>query len=301
MALVFSWERSERVAYLLAAVAVLVVGIQFHTLAVFGAFMVFFPDSVRGDLNKFLLGMLAFALIVAGFFGVDHWIATQYPSDREVASEGEGIGGPKAGDAIPALGILIPALAAIAATAVAAFLVRHVKGRVAAISSGALLALGLLAQAAFSYHLALLLIVAGLVVAIRARGISFQRVLILAAVSGVIAAVQIYILHSNGVESTRQLFGALAGRPSVWPFITIADYSIVAALVVALAVVVGVWQLARRRPILDFLLLMVLGVWLPLVIIGVFKWSISASIHGSPDFPAAARRVCGGSVVLAAT
>ena len=41
MALIFAWERSGRVGYLAAAVVTLLVGIQFHTLAIFAAFLVF--------------------------------------------------------------------------------------------------------------------------------------------------------------------------------------------------------------------------------------------------------------------
>ena len=49
MSLVFAWERTSRLGYLLAAVAVMLVGLQFHTLAVFAAFIVLIPGLLRGD------------------------------------------------------------------------------------------------------------------------------------------------------------------------------------------------------------------------------------------------------------
>ena len=283
--LLFKWEKTDQHLYLVAAVAVLAVGIQFHTLAVFAAFMVFFPALVRGERHKFLLGMVAFALIVASYFGVDQWVVSHYPETREVGGGDGGAHGPKAANAIPALGVIGVAIAAVVATAVAAFLVRYVKGRVASNVAGALLALGLLAQAAFSYHAAVLLIAAGLVVAFRHGEVGISRLLFLGLVSGVIATVQIYVLHDNGVGSLRQMIGALTGRPSVWPMLAIAEYSRAAALVLGAAVVAGVWRLAKRRPLPDFLLLMVLGVWLPLLLVGLFAWSVPLRYTAAQVFP----------------
>jgi hypothetical protein len=66
----------------------------------------------------------------------------------------------------------------------------------------------------------------------------------------------------------------MTGRPSLWPLITVAGYSFGAAFLLAAGVAVAVWRLAKGRPIPDFLLLMVLGVWVPLLLIGIFKWAV---------------------------
>jgi hypothetical protein len=274
MILLFRWERTDNVAYLAAAVLTLIVGIQFHTLAVFAAFMALFPGLARGELHKVLLGGAAFALIVAGFLGIDHWIGAQYPAADEVHSEGSGSTGAKAAAAIPQVALWMFAVAAVVAAAVATFTVRLVRERIAAIAAAALISLGLLAQVAFSYHLAALLMAAGAIVAARNGQLTLRRILPLAIVCVGLAAGQFYALHANGVESPRQILGAMTGWPSVWPDFAIAEYSAAAAVLVAAGIVAGLWQLARRKAVPDFLLFTVLAVWVPLLLIGLFLWNV---------------------------
>jgi hypothetical protein len=274
MMLLFAWERTDRVVYLAAAVAVLMVGMQFHTLAVFAAFMALYPGIVRGELHKVLLGGVAFAAIVAGFVSVDHWIGSHYPDAGDVQGDDGGAGGPQAGEAIPRLGLILLALAATAAAAVSTFMVSTVAPRIPAIAAGVLIALGLLAQFAYWYHSGIVLIAAGIVVALRYGTIGPTRLIALASICAVIAAIQLYLLNAGGVGSLRQMLGAMTGRPSVWPLITVAQYSLGAALLLAAGVVVAAWRLAKGRQIPDFMLFMVLAVWVPLLLIGVFKWSV---------------------------
>jgi hypothetical protein len=138
-----------------------------------------------------------------------------------------------------------------------------------------LIALGLLAQVAFSYHLAALLMIAGAIIAMRAGQLTVARVLPLAIVSAALLAGQFYLLHSKGVTSIQQIAGAMLGWPSVWPQIAVAHYSILAGLLAGLALVAGLWCLARRQPVPDFVLLIVLGVWVPLIAIGLFRWNVA--------------------------
>jgi hypothetical protein len=275
MVLLFEWERSDRVRYLVAAVAVLVVGIHFHTLAVFAAFMTFYPGLVRGEWSKVLLGGVAFAVIVAGFAGMNHFIAEQYPDASETAGgEDGGSSGARAAAAIPQLGLWFYAAALVVAAALASIAARRVTGVLAAVLTGGALALGLFAQVAFSYHIAFLLIATGLIIGKRYGTVTALSLLPLAAISAAIAAAQIYVLHANGVESLRQIFGAMTGRPSVWPYPAIAEYSRIAGLLFAAGIVAALWRLAQRRPVPDHVLLGVLGIWIPLLLIGVFKWNI---------------------------
>jgi hypothetical protein len=157
MVLLFEWERSDRVRYLVTAVAVLLLGIHFHTLAVFAAFMTFYPGLVRGQWSKVLLGGVAFAVIVAGFVGMNHWIAEQYPDASETAGgeDGGGSNGARAAAAIPQLGLWFYAAALVVGAALATIVARRVTGVLAAMVTGGALALGLFAQVAFSYHVAL--------------------------------------------------------------------------------------------------------------------------------------------------
>jgi hypothetical protein len=275
MILLFRWERTDNAWYLAGAVATLIIGIQFQTLAVFAAFMAFYPGLVRGELHKIVFGAAAFAAIVAGFMAIDHWIVISYPSARDAAADDEGAGSPGAASAIPQVALWIFAVAAVGAAALATFTVRLVRERVAAIVAAALMAFGLLAQVAFSYHLAALLMIAGAIVAMRAGQLTVGRVLPLAIVSAALMAGQFYLLHANGVTSAHQILGAMLGWPSVWPQLVVAHYSIIGGLLAGLGFVAGLWCLARRKPVPDFVLLLVLGVWVPLVAIGLFRWNVA--------------------------
>ncbi len=167
------------------------------------------------------------------------------------------------------------AVAAVGAAALSAFTVRLVRERVAAIAAAALIALGLLAQVAFSYHLAALFLIVGAIIAMRSGQLTVARVLPLAIVSAALMAGQFYLLHAKGVASIHQIFGAMLGWPSVWPQIAVAHYSIFAGLLAGLALVASLWCLARRKPVPDFVLLILLGVWVPLIAIGLFRWNVA--------------------------
>jgi hypothetical protein len=77
----------------------------------------------------------------------------------------------------------------------------------------------------------------------------------------------------------------MLGWPSVWPFISVADYSTLAVLAVAASLACGLWLLAHRRPAPDHLLLLVLGVWVPLLMIGFMKWNIPSRYAAAQIMP----------------
>ena len=279
----FRWERSDRIVDLVAAVAILVVGIQFHTLAVFAAFMAFFPGLLRGEPKKVLLGALAFAVIAASFLSIDHWIASQYPPGA--GGDDEGGSGARAADAVPALKLWILAGATVLAAAIAAFAVRTVRGRIAQVCAGLLIAAGLVAEVAFSWHLALLLAVGGLVVAYRSGSVRLVALAPIVVFAAAVAAFELHAVMANGVPSIRQAVGAVIGSPSIWPLLVGAKYSPVVALMLAGGIVVALWRLARRQPIPDFILLALLGVWIPLLLIGWFKWNVPLRYTAAQSFP----------------
>jgi hypothetical protein len=275
MILLFRWERTDNAWFLAGAVATLIIGIQFQTLAVFAAFMAFYPGLVRGELHKIVFGAAAFAAILAGFMGIDHFIVSAYPATRDGAADEEGVTTARAAEAIPQVALWIFALAAVGAAALSTFAVRLVRERAAAIAAAALMALGLLAQVAFSYHLAALFMIAGAIVALRSGQLTIARVLPLGVVCAALLAGQFYLVHSSGEASSKQILGAMLGWPSVWPQLVVAQYSIVAGLLAGLGFVGGLWCLARRKPVPDFVLLIALGVWIPLLAIGLFRWNVA--------------------------
>jgi hypothetical protein len=77
----------------------------------------------------------------------------------------------------------------------------------------------------------------------------------------------------------------MLGWPSVWPFIAIAEYSTVVMLAAVGSLACGLWFLAHRRAVPDYVLLLVLGVWVPLLMIGFIKWNIPSRYAAAQIVP----------------
>ena len=279
MTLVFQWERTGRSGFLVAAVAALLVGLQFHTLAIFAAFCVLMPGLLQGDVRKFGFGMAAFAIIVAGFFGINTWVGSAYP--QSVGPDDAGlVNGPHAGRLLQ-LEMTWVVAACVPALLLGWFVARGNSG--ADPSHGArqlravatlLLAAALVAAVTLHYHAAGLLMVAGLVIARRAAPLASASI---ALYLGVIAAAGIaegVYLHLHAAGSVRQIVGLMLGWPSVWPFLSSAQTAPVAGVLAATGLACGLWRMAHRQPVPDFVLFVFLGVWLPLLMIGCMRWDI---------------------------
>ena len=268
MALVFAWERSGRSGYLVGAVITLLVGLQFHTLAIFAAFLVLLPGLLHADRRKFLAGVVAFVTLAVGFEVINHLISMAYPQSVE-ADAGPVANGPHAA-VVPHVKHLWLLLGAVPALALSLWVLAR-RGALSVL----LLTAALVAEGALAWHLAVLLTAGALVAGRRVGPLSRSRVVLFFAVSVTIGVTQLlFLLHSHA-GSLKQIAGVMLGWPSVWPFISIGDgYSAVAMLAVVGALGCGSWLLAHRKPMPDHVLLIVLGVWVPLLMIGFLRWNI---------------------------
>ena len=286
LALVFAWERSGRAGYLVAAVVTLLVGIQFHTLAIFAAFLVLLPGLVRGDARMFWVGAVAFVVIAGGFETINWLIGHAYPQSVE-SDTGAVVNGPHAA-VVPHLKRLWLVVAAIPAALLARWVLATpggVAARRGSAVSVALLAASLVAEVALAWHLAVLLAVATLVFTRRTRVLSKPRLALFFVVSVAIAAAEGVFLVTHAAGSPKQIAGVMLGWPSVWPFIAIADYSPVVMLAAVASLACGLWLLAHRRAMPDHVLLMVLGVWVPLLMIGFIKWNVPSRYAAAQIVP----------------
>jgi hypothetical protein len=268
MALLFAWERSGHVGYLIAAIIEMAVSLQFHTLSIFAAWLCFLPGLVSGDRRKLWLGAAAFAVIAAEYLGLNHWISAEYPHQVEDSIVAAVTNAPRAAHA-PPLDLSWPLLAVLPAAALS-WLVIRARGVLPVV----LLAASLVAQTARLYHIAILLFVAALVLARRDGRLPAGRLGIYVAVCVLLAGAQVGFLWEHRAGSLPQILGLLLGWPSVRPFIAIAHFSQAAMLVAACGVAAGLWRLAHRQPVPDHVLLFCLGVWLPLLQIGYLRWDI---------------------------
>ena len=279
MALIFAWERTNRIGYLVGAVVVLIVGIQFHTLAIFAAFLVFVPGLVQGDTRKFWAGVVAFATLAATFLIINHLIKISYPQVVGSSDEDPIGNGPHAA-VVPHVKSLWLILGAVPALAFS-FWVMARRGVLAAL----LLSAALVAEAAFQWHAAVLLAAVALVAGRRAGQVAPGRITAFFGVSAAIGTAQaLFLLHQHA-GTLKQIAGVLLGWPSVWSFISIGGYSAVAMVAVVGSLVGGLWLLAHRKPVPDHLLLVVLGVWVPLLMIGCIKWNIPSRYAAAQIMP----------------
>jgi hypothetical protein len=95
---------------------------------------------------------------------------------------------------------------------------------------------------------------------------------VLAAACAILAIVQFAALHASGVGSPRKVIGLMTGLPSVWSFINLAAYSPGASVIIAIGLIGSLWRLFVARKISDIWLFFILGVWLPLLGLGLFTW-----------------------------
>jgi len=273
MILLFRWERTGRISDLLATVVAMVVAIQFQEIAVFAGLLIFFPGLVHGDRGKLRAGLVAFVLMGVAYLVVSRWILSFYPH-IEVAHDAKV--SLQFGEAPTLPAMRLPLLLLGAAALVAAFiswqLARSVSRLAIAVWVAGLAFVGLLLDATLHYHLGLLMLLAAVVLARRNSEASGRGVVLVAAVSVVLAAVQVMMLHAAGAGPVNKIFGLMAGKPSIWPLLQLGRYSPVAFAAVCIGAAIALWRLAQRKPVADYWLFFVLGLWLPLIAMGTFGW-----------------------------
>jgi hypothetical protein len=267
MALLFAWERTERTAFLFAAVIEMGVSMEFHTLSIFAAWMCFLPGLLSGERRKLWLGAAAFALIAAEFLGLNHWIAIEYPHRQMESSFDLAVANAPRAPNAPPLNPLWPLLAVLPALALSWFTIRA-RGLLPV----ALLAASLVCQLCRLDHVAILLIVGALVLARRQGPLPVQRLALYGGVCVLLALAQVGYLWAYRAGTLAQILGLLLGWPSVRAFMEISSWSVAAMLAAACGAAVALYRLAHRRRVPDHVLLFVLGVWVPLVQIGWFRW-----------------------------
>jgi len=276
-ALIFMWERTDRAAWLTAAVVVMLIGLQFHTLAVFGGFILFFPGLLTANVRKLWQGGIAFTVVVAGFAIVSRWNESFYPTrlksgDYTVAATGTHFASLSMLHRHP----LALVVGIVVAAGLAAYVARGVNSRAPAFAVALLLFLGQLGELTLLYHCGLVLLLAGAIVAQRHGGRALPRVVLLLGASLVLAVVQFNYLHHASGETLRRTFGMMVGLPSIWPFLRVLGYSPLAWLTVGIGLLLALWALARGRRVPDYWLFFVLAVWLPLFALGIFGWDVEA-------------------------
>jgi 4-amino-4-deoxy-L-arabinose transferase-like glycosyltransferase len=281
----FKWERTDKIGYLIGALVAYGLGVQFHTLMVFSAPLFLYPGLVRGNRRMTLQGVVAFVIAGIGFVAMDRWIGMQYFDVVPLDGVAPDRNGPKAAAATPDIAPWLLIAAVAAAGAAAWFLLRPIPRKAMSWVAAGLVAAGTLAQILFFYHAAALLIIAGLVIARRHGPVPVGRLVLFCIGTAAIAVAQVLVIESSGVSSMRLIVGAMVGWPSIWPYIVGSEYSLLAGLLVGGALAVGLWRFAHRQAVPEFVLFVIIGVWLPLLLIGTQRWWIPPRYADGQSLP----------------
>ncbi|MGH8291319.1 MAG: hypothetical protein ACREV7_20375, partial [Steroidobacteraceae bacterium] len=272
MVLLFAWERTGRSGYLIAAVVEMAVSLEFHMLSIFTVWLCFMPGlvSVAGRTTReqkrlLVQGAVAFIAIAAEYLALNHWISLEYPHALLGTIAGTPLNAPRA--VPPPLHLLWPLALALPALALAWYVLRE-RGWLPTV----LLTAGLVAQVSRLDHVGLILIIAALVLARRSGQLRVPRLALYFAVCLLLAAAQVGYLRAHHAGTLSQILGLLLGWPSVRVYVATSMYSQVALLIAACGLAAGLWRLAHRQRVPDYLLFLTLGSWIPLLQIGYFKW-----------------------------
>ncbi len=276
---VFRWEETARIRHLLYAVLWLLFAIQFQTLALLGAAVLLFPGLARGDTVRFLQGAGALLVTGLGYLLIAGWVSSFYPELARAEYFPDWTDplreGPEAQQRGAAMPLSAPVLLVLGALLLGAVALAVLATRRMSAMRGWVLALVLLAaslQVATQYHLAAIFWAAASVLAWRHGVWRGAWVALLAAAAAVVAA-HLAVLVAGGI-APRQAVGLITGWPSLWPMLQVAQYSWVAAALVAIGVVVALARLAQGRAIHEIWIYFALTAWGPLLVVGLNAWYV---------------------------
>lgn len=287
MACLFEWERTDRLRWLVGAVVTLTIGIELHALAVTTLLLFLLPGILKGEPRKIVAGLIAAVFIVVAYLVIDGWVNSQYPVPPQEYAEGialPGWPGTRATSYPREFQLALLSTGALAAVFAVHF-GRKVRQRLPAFCAALLLVIAIVLQLLLFYHLAVLFTLAGAVIAYRAAGpIVLRRLWIFTLASAAVGLIQVTFLASRP-GSVVKLVGALIGQPSVWPYVRVSHFSLCAAALAFLAAVWGLWRVANRQTVPDYSLLALLGLWIPLFVIGLFVWDMPSRYAAASLLP----------------
>ena len=288
MACLNLWERNGKIGWLVLACISLLIGIELHALAVTAGMLFVVPGVVKGDSRTLLQGIVAAVVLMIAFAVINNWVNAQYPEPPADYGAGLGAMPGERGDISPTLALPLQAWLGFAVLIVAALALRVnrvITSKPAAVAAEVLLLAGLAAQFFLHYHVAAILMVIGIVVARRFAGpVVWSRLGLFLAGSGLLAVAHIALLKPTA-GSTMKLIGLLVGQPSIWPYYKVMQFSYVAGLIAAVCLVWGVVRLARGKRVPDYWVMMLVGVWVPMFMIGLFLWNVPSRYTAASILP----------------
>ncbi len=275
-AAIFRWERDQKISSLALAILAWFVALHFQSLSIFALPLLVFPGLSTRSGRQLAHGAVALAICGAIFKFYNGWVDSHYP-ETIVPSVAAGGGVPESN-----LGVLAASTSVwlIVASAVAILALggllswRHRQGGIDHTGPIATATLALLAMTLLEYHVAGIVWLVAIVWWLRTPTLS--RLLLGAALvlAAAIAAVQLAYLSATGLYVGRQIIGAVVGHISIWPTLVFLEFAPLVLPIYGLAILMALVRLTKKQPIPVHFLFFALGVWAPLVLIGLVVWYV---------------------------
>jgi hypothetical protein len=272
---------------------------QFHQLTIFAAPLFLYPGLSRRSISLLAKGFVASVSAAAIFLLYRDWISSNYPQQRERMY----LDLPEKGTGLEVLGTFgLWAILAIIATVIIGVLIawrraRYLPTFYVSLVPFALILVGLLTICLVQYHMAVLLILAGVVVWARGNRIGSKWIIALLAIAFSTATAQLLYLHSTGLFPGRQIIGAVVGQPSVWPILRFGEFSFAATAVYMVFLINALYRCYNRHRVATHVLFFLLAVWTPLIAIGLLSWYVPPRYIFGP-LPFFLLCVCAGAFSL---
>jgi hypothetical protein len=275
-ACLFRWERDQRLTSLVLAFVVWVFALLTHTLAVFAAPLFLFPGLSRASTRQAIQGGFAFVAAALTFKAFENWASRHWFPDLERPLSVDEV------ESVQPLAVLtsgndwlLAAVAVLGAVAVILLVLKSIKTQqITTIVPVAVVVAGLVALSFLHYHAGLIILGVGAVFWLRSPLLSRRWLLVALGLAVAICLVQVLILKSTGLYPGRKIIGALIGWPSVWPTLRFLEFSPVAGVLYAVALLAALARFARGWSLPVHFLFFAIAVWLPLLMIGHFAWYI---------------------------
>ncbi|WP_435105031.1 glycosyltransferase family 39 protein [Arhodomonas sp. AD133] len=276
---VFRWESTGSWRAALGALAIMVIALEFHPLAIFAVPVAAYPLVTRPGPRRLIQALVVCCGSVLAFYLVRTWHAMNYDfgrlDDRQLAETG--------GLTPETLSLGWPSVAI--SIGIAAFGIYWIVSRVRngserphtkplVFGATALLILSLLCAVAASYHLVALTYAVAAALLLRTGGWWQTLAGTAVALAMILAAQGTALMAGGDGQSLKEVVKYLIILPSPVPYFRFAYYFPAAVLAYAVVLLFLVVRFIRGAYLPAHVLFFVLAVWVPLVGIGFFEWNV---------------------------
>lgn len=278
--LIFRWERTGRIHDYFLALAVFLVGLQFHRLSIFAGLLFLFPGIVKLSPRLLTQGGVALAVCAAAYKLTSDWVASHYFDTVRMTSGTNSMGDVghlgAQGDLAPSVFVAI-GLFAVAMVAVCLVAIRSLDQRTATLEKTAvivLLVVAIVGVTVFQGHIGLLSLLLATILFLRFGGRPVWALTIVALIGVLVFAEFVVLDQFLGFDDRKEIVMAILGLPNPWPYLRFASFFPTAIAIYFVFVLFFVVSYVRGKGIPDHIVFMLVSVWAPVFLIGWFEGHI---------------------------